>query len=249
MIDIIGAISLTALFAVCCVALISVFPVGTSVRSKFAAAAGVWFVVIALLGAVGEFSNEGGGTLAIGLAVMTPVVLLSFAARHSPTLRRVALRTPLAVLVGIHAGRLLGVFFLLLLDAGRLPPTFAMTAGWGDIAVALAALPVAWAIHSGVRGWPVLTLAWNLMAFVDLVTAVTLGVGSAPNSPIRFIFESENPGTIAFLPWVMIPGVLVPLYLLTHVAIFAQLTEHLARKPTDGAAFYARNRTRPLSSS
>jgi hypothetical protein len=27
----------------------------------------------------------------------------------------------------------------------------------------------------------------------------------------------------ASLPWVMIPAVLVPLYLLTHLAIFAQL--------------------------
>jgi hypothetical protein len=249
MIDIIGASSLTALFAVCSVALIGVFPVGPSVRSKFAVAAGVWFTVIALLGAAGVFSTARGGTLAIGAAVATPVLLLSFAARHSPVLRRLALGTPLAVLVGIHAGRLLGVFFLLLLDAGRLPPTFARTAGWGDIAVALAALPIAWAIHAGVRGWPVLTLAWNLIAFVDLVIAVTLGVGSAPNSPLRFIFEGENRGAIADLPWVMIPGVLVPLYLLTHLAIFAQLTDHLARKPADGAAYYVRNRTRPLSSS
>jgi hypothetical protein len=45
----------------------------------------------------------------------------------------VALDTPLAVLVAIHAGRVLGVFFLLLLAAGRLPPTFAMVAGWGDL--------------------------------------------------------------------------------------------------------------------
>ena len=29
--------------------------------------------------------------------------------------------------------------------------------------------------------------------------------------------------TIASLPWVVIPGVLVPLYLMTHLAIFAQL--------------------------
>lgn len=66
-------------------------------------------------------------------------------------------------------------------------------------------------------------MAWNVLGFVDLLTAVTLGVGSAPNSPVRFIFESPNSGAIGSLPWLLIPGVLVPLYLLTHVAIFAQL--------------------------
>jgi hypothetical protein len=54
----------------------------------------------------------------------------------------VALHTPLPALVGIHAARVFGVFFVLLFEAGRLPPTFALTAGWGDIAVAVAALPL-----------------------------------------------------------------------------------------------------------
>jgi hypothetical protein len=81
----------------------------------------------------------------------------------------------------------LGMFFVLLFDAGRLPPTFALTAGWGDIAVAAAAVPLAWAIRHQASRWRPLTFASNILGFADLVTAVTLGVGSAPNSPVRFI--------------------------------------------------------------
>lgn len=230
MIDIIGAISLTALFGLLCATLISAIPVDAPVRSRFAAAAVAWFTGVGTLAASGIFSADDVGTPAIGMAILTPIALLLFAAARSTTVRSVALDTPLAALVAVHAGRVLGVFFLLLLDAGRLPPTFAMVAGWGDIGVALAALPLAWAIRQDVSGWRTLAFVWNLFGFVDLLTAVTLGVGSAPNSPVRFIFESPNSGAIASLPWVLIPGVLVPLYLLTHIAIFAQLSRGIARK-------------------
>jgi hypothetical protein len=68
-----------------------------------------------------------------------------------------------------------------------------------------------------------------------LLSAVTLGIGSAPNSPVRFIFERPDSGAIASLPWVLIPGILVPLYLLTHLAIFAQLAERVVRKRDSGS--------------
>ena len=157
-----------------------------------------------------------------------PVVVFLVSAARSPAVRSVALHTPLPALVGIHAARVLGVFFVLLFEAGRLPPTFALTAGWGDIAVAVAALPLAWAIRHQISGWRPLTFAWNLLGFADLVTAVTLGVGSAVDSPVRFIYETPNSGAVAALPWVLIPAVLVPVYLITHLAVFAQLTRTTA---------------------
>jgi hypothetical protein len=223
MIDIIGAMSLTALFGLCCAVLITAGPVAADARLKAAVVALAWFACIGVLGATGIFSATAVGTPAIAVAILTPIALFLFAAVRSPAVRNVALNTPLPVLVGIHAGRVLGVFFLLLFEAGRLPPTFARAAGWGDIAVAAAALPLAWAIQRQISGWRPLTLAWNLLGFADLLVAVTLGVGSAPGSPVRFIFESPHAGAVAALPWVMIPAVLVPMYLLSHIAIFAQL--------------------------
>ena len=183
---------------------------------------GAWLAVVTGLAAAGVFSAAS-RTPAIGAAVLAPVVIGVAVAGRVSALRTLALGIPLPVLVGVHVGRLLGAFFLVLLAEGRLPPTFALSAGWGDIAVAALAVPLAWAIHRRVAGWQALTLAWNSIGFLDLVTAVTLGVGSAPGSPLRFIFESPASSTMGSLPWLLIPGFLVPLYLLTHLAIFAQL--------------------------
>jgi hypothetical protein len=227
MLDIIGAISLTALFAVCSAVLLTTSPLESAARWRLMGAATAWFVSITTLAAIGVFSTPRYGTFAIGVAVVLPVLVLIVASARSASLRKLALETPLSALVAIHAGRILGVFFLLLLADGRLPATFASVAGWGDIGVALVAVPLAWAIHRRLSGSQPLAFAWNVLAFVDLLTAVTLGVGSAPDSPLRFIFESQHSGAIGSLPWTLIPAVLVPLYLLTHIAIFAQLARRL----------------------
>jgi hypothetical protein len=118
------------------------------------------------------------------------------------------------------------------LAEGRLPPTFATYAGWGDIGVAVLAVPLAWAVHARVAGWRALTLAWNTLGLLDLLVAVTLGVGSATASPLRFIHESPESSTMATLPWVLVPGFLVPVYVLTHLAIFAQLAAERASTET-----------------
>jgi hypothetical protein len=228
MIDIIGAISLTAIFGLCSAVLIGAVPVETASRMRLSVLALAWFAAVAVIAATGVFSVAGIGTPLIGLAVLMPVVVFLVSAMRSPAVRSAALQTPLPALVGIHAARVLGVFFVLLFEAGRLPPTFALTAGWGDIAVAVGALPLAWAIRHQISGWRPLTFAWNLLGFADLVTAVTLGVGSAADSPVRFIYETPNSGAVAALPWVLIPAVLVPVYLITHLAVFAQLARTTA---------------------
>jgi hypothetical protein len=239
MLDIIGAISLTAILGICCAVLLGSAPFETASRLRLSALAFAWFATVAVLGAIGVFSAAGIGTPLIGVAVLTPVVVFLVSAARSPVVRNVALHTPLPALVGIHAARVLGIFFVLLFEAGRLPPTFALTAGWGDIAVAVVALPLAWAIRHQISGWRPLTFGWNLLGFADLVTAVTLGVGSAVDSPVRFIYETPHSGAVAALPWVLIPGVLVPVYLITHLAVFAQLaktTAVLSRKDKHLAA-------------
>jgi hypothetical protein len=164
------------------------------------------------------------------VAVVAPILVGLTAFARSRSIRAFAFGIPLAVLIGVHVGRFVGGFFVALHAAGRLPPTFALTAGWGDIFVAATAAPLAWLIHRRAAGWRSLTWAWNSIAFLDLVTAVSLGVGSAPDSPVRFIFEIPDAGAVGSLPWLMIPGFLVPLYLLTHGIIFAQLATGSAER-------------------
>ncbi len=222
MLNLLGAISLGLLALVSWSMLIRASTTNPQVRRRAALGVLAWFSLIFVLSFAGILGLEGAGTFVIGAAVMTPIIVGLVLAAGSPSLRAVALGIPLAGLVALHTGRVLGAFFLILESAGRLPPTFAHAAGWGDIAVGITAVPVAWAIHRGWSGWPALALAWNTLGLLDLIVAVSLGVGSA-DSPLRFIYESPASGTIGTLPWALIPGFLVPTYVLIHLAIFAQI--------------------------
>ena len=234
MLDILGTVLLTAFAVVLVVALV---PVGLHRGRRMRLGVGIaaWFIVAAVLGATGAFASPVLPVgVAVGIAVFAPVI-----AGASIVWRTRGHGVPLTTLVAVHIGRILGAAFLMLYAAGRLPSTFAHSAGWGDIAVGVLAIPVVWAIRHRVAGWRWITGAWNLLGVVDLLTAVTLGVGSAPGSMVRFIYEAPGSGAITAFPWVMIPAFFVPLFLLTHIAIFAELAAS-ARAPRV-AAFGAQN--------
>lgn len=236
MLDILGAITLTSIAILGTGTLIFFGAQDRAERIRLAVIAALWFLAVAGLAAAGVFSNRiGFGTPAIGAAVAIPIVAGSIAFARSRSARAFAMGVPLAVLVGLHAGRLLGGFFLALHEAGRLPPTFALTAGWGDVFIAGAAVPLAWAIQRRAPGWWALALAWNAIGLADLLTAVSLGVGSAAGSPARFVFETPDSGLVGTLPWLLIPGFLVPIYMLTHVAVFMQLAARAANPGERGA--------------
>ena len=218
MLDVLGTVLLTALAVTLVVVLVPREGHGMT-RARLAAGLSAWFVVAALLGAAGVFASRVLPVgVAVGLAVFLPVI-----AGARPVSRSLGHGIPLGTLVSVHVGRVLGVAFLMLYSAGRLPFTFAHSAGWGDIATGVLAIPVAWAIRRQAPGWRWYTAAWNTLGMADLLAAVTLGVGSAPGSLVRFNFEAPGSGAITSFPWVLIPAFFVPLFLLTHLAIFASL--------------------------
>ena len=193
MIDVDGAIVLTALALTATGTLILAGPVSTVAARRLVVGAGIWLAAVTALTAAGLFSAASRvRTPAIGAAVLVPVLVVTLSSVRGSTIRRLALGLSLAALVAVNVGRLLGVFFVLFMAEGRMGPTFATYAGWGDVAVALLAIPVALTVHRRARGWRALTLAWNAVGLLDLVVAVTLGVGAAAASPLRFIYESPE---------------------------------------------------------
>ena len=72
-------------------------------------------------------------------------------------------------------------------------------------------------------GWRPLAFIWNVVGAADLVAAVGLGVTSAVYSPLRLFTEGPGTALMAALPMFLIPGFVVPLLMLTHVAVFARL--------------------------
>ncbi len=182
-----------------------------------------WFLFVAALTYAGVFSVNGLGVPAIAAFTVLPAGAALLFARRSASMHEMGASVPLALLVLLHVGRLVGGQFLLLEHAGRLNAVFAETGGWGDIAVALTALPVAALIHRRTPGWRTAAFLWNLAGLADFAVVLTLGVGSISNSPFRFIFSQPPTDAMGTLPWFLIPGFLVPFYLITHVLVFLRL--------------------------
>lgn len=125
-----------------------------------------------------------------------------------------------AILFGQALRAPIGGLFLLELESGHLPATFAVRAGWGDIAAGLAALALA-LLRSGPRGEREpsrnLALAWGLFGLADILlvvgTAGYLAVGL--RDPLLLSAFDR-------FPYGLLPTVVVPLVISTHVALLAR---------------------------
>lgn len=190
-------------------------------RRGVGAALLLWFAVLLPAGVAGAFT--GARPLLVGLGAATPLLAAALAIARWPALRAGLDGVPLSSLIAVHVVRGFGVFFVLLYAGGRMSGPFGPVAGWGDVAAAATAPLVAWAVVRETPSWRGLVLGWNALAVADLIIAVTLGVTSAPTSPLRFFTEGPGTAPMGSLPWVLIPTFIVPLLLLIHVAVFRRL--------------------------
>ena len=161
------------------------------------------------------------GPVLIGTVIASPLVAAAIAASLSASVRALLLEMPMPFLIGLNVWRIGGGFFLLLAAEGRLAGPFPYSAGWGDIITGALALPVAWLALRG-QG-KALVWGWNAFGMLDLVAALVLGITSANGSPLQIIHAGVGSAGVQVLPWSLIPTVLVPMFLVVHAVIFAQL--------------------------
>jgi hypothetical protein len=223
--DLLGSIELTASAAIVVAALSIGFGSNTATRIRVACGLSAWFVLVVILAATRALYYEHGlGTPGLGIAVAFPIVILCVVVARVQSLREGFYRVPFWLLVGVHTVRLLGISFIILYSAGRLPAPFAPFAGWGDIFVGATALPVAWvAYRRATSARPILWI-WNVVGLADLIAAIGLGVISSPG-PARLIFAEPSSAIMTTLPWLLIPGFLVPLLIAVHIGIFIRLAK------------------------
>jgi hypothetical protein len=223
--DLVGSVELTASAAIVIAALSIVFGPTAAARIRIAVSFTVWFIFVVILAATRTLSSENGlGSPGLGLVVVLPIIILCLAVNRSQSLRRVFHRVPLPLLVGLNSLRLFGISFVVLYATSRLPAPFAPLAGWGDIFVGATATPLAWfAYRRPTNARPILW-AWNCVGLADLVAAVGLGVTSSPG-PLRLTFAEPGSGLMSTLPWLLIPGFLVPLFVAIHIGIFVRLVQ------------------------
>src|SRR5437773_6856534 len=223
--DLIGSIELTASAAIVIAALSIGFGSNAAAQVRIALSLSSWFVVVVILAATRALYYEHGlGSPGLGIAVALPIVILCIVVSRATSLREGFHRVPLWLLVGVHAVRLLGISFIVLYAAGRLPAPFAPVAGWGDIFVGATAPLVAYLAHrQGANARPIVWI-WNIIGIVDLIAAVGLGVMSSPG-PARLILSEPSSAIMTTLPWLLIPGFLVPVLMSIHIAIFVRLVK------------------------
>lgn len=180
-----------------------------------AVALGLWFAVALVVSVSGLFYRVPAPVVGITNAALVSLTLL--AVYLVPSLRAWVRGLPLRGLVLFHAVRFVGFAFLALHARGVLPGEFALVAGWGDIAVAVSALAVAFTavpVTSRARWWAV--LVWNVFGLVDILNvlrgAIRLGLA-----------DPDQVAVMTAFPMSLLPTFVVPLVIVTHVLIFVRL--------------------------
>jgi hypothetical protein len=232
MLDIFGTVAVVIAIAVNLTAIATIVPIDLAGRLLLATAIGAWVGVAAALAAAGRLADATTATVPLmGILFAAPLLVIALCALGSARLRTVLLEIPMPLLVGLNVMRVFGILFILLASAGRLGGPFPQSAGWGDVMTGLLAIPVAYlAAERSVRRVGIIA-AWNLFGMLDLIVAVFLGVISSNGSPLQLIAAGAGSEAVQYLPYSLIPTVLVPFYLITHAIIFAQLAERRHTSP------------------
>jgi hypothetical protein len=224
MFDIVGTVFTTALYATVVGVLIGLSPARVASKLAAFAAAGIWLVIVVATAAAIDLWAIPGGTVPVNLLPFIVLMALLFGAWFLlPKVRDALLALPLSALVALNIGRVVGIFFVFLYAQGRLTAPFAPSAGWGDVITGLLAIPLVLSMR-GRAGRATTPLAfWNAFGTLDLIVAISLGIMSAPGTPLRVFTEGPGTAAMAQLPWMMIPTMLVPIYLLIHLTIATKL--------------------------
>ena len=224
MLDLIGAIAGMVAVAINLVAFTGVLPGSLARRLSLAAIGGAWVGLASGLGAAGKlaFSPQQPVPL-VGVLFALPLLVAGVLAVRSSRVRSAFMAIPMPLLIALNGLRVLGVLFLLLAAAGRLSGPFPFSAGLGDIITGAFAIPLALSVARSQKLPASAVMRWNIFGTLDLLVAIGLGITSAAGSPLQFIHVGVGSEAMQYLPFCLVPTVLVPFYLITHGIIAAQL--------------------------
>jgi hypothetical protein len=161
----------------------------------------------------------------IPLFAIIPATIAALALWRSPALRLTIAATSLPALIGVQFYRAIGVVFLILLSQGQLPAHFALPAGWGDIAIGLAAPLVALALTRGLRGARTLGIGWNVVGLLDLVVAIGMGTGFLTLLLTPEVGRVPPAAAMGVFPLILVPTFAVPLSVMLHLLALTRLVQ------------------------
>jgi hypothetical protein len=156
------------------------------------------------------------------VALLTPPLVFAVAYWQSSRFRVFALSIDPRWLTAVQGWRVIGGVFLVLYAYGLLPGLFAFPAGFGDLAVGLAAPFVMLAIVRDAPGWPRQVLWLNLAGLADFAGAVSTGVLTS-NTSLGVFADAGARANMGELPLGLIPTFAVPLWIVVHAVALLQL--------------------------
>jgi hypothetical protein len=184
----------------------------------------VWFAAAIIAGIFGKMNEPGQPPLLLGVFIAVPILGFVTAYLISASFRAFTESISLRLIVGSHLWRFVGLGFVIGWLKGALPAGFAIPEGFGDIIAAAGALALLPKLRKGTasRGW---LLAWNTFGFIDLVSAIVMGVLYS-NGPLGIL----SAGTVTTrlmvtFPVSLIPTFFVPLFILLHALTFKRIAD------------------------
>jgi hypothetical protein len=181
-----------------------------------------WFLLAITLASKDAYRAAAERIPTIQYGILVPVLIGGYLIWRSPRLARIIDAVPQPWLVGIQLYRALGIIFLILNSAGKLPGLFAWPAGLGDVLVGVLAPVIAIAYARAPHKNADLVSTWNLFGLADLVIAVTMGFFTSPSPFQLFAIDLPNE-LVSRFPLVLVPVFLVPVSVLLHLASLTKL--------------------------
>ena len=181
-----------------------------------------WLGVALALGMSGVYRGGPDEIPTIQFGILAPILVGSVLIVRSSTMARVIESVPQQWFIGVQLYRALGIIFLILYGAGRMPGLFAWPAGVGDVLVGALAPVVAIAYARRPEKNQDLAKVWNILGLTDLGVAVATGMLTAPSHIQQFAFDLPNE-LVGTFPLILIPIYLVPLSVLLHLASLRKL--------------------------
>lgn len=180
----------------------------------------IWFALFSALASTSFFENNFSSFPPIQLRFTAALLVLLLASLFVPRTRKVWNTMPVTRLVSWHWVRApMGVVFLLAAASGEIAPQFGERAGWGDLLAGVLAITYVF-VPAIQKKTP--TLLWNVIGLVDLLFAVVTALLTV-SSPIQIYPFADQLRLLIHLPFIWVPGFLVPILVFSHILIFRRV--------------------------
>jgi hypothetical protein len=181
-----------------------------------------WIAVQSIIGLAGFYTKTDILPPRFALVILPPILMTIYL--FATTKGRAFLDTlDLKTLTWLHTVRVpVELILLSLFLQGGIPQILTFEGQNFDIISGITAPIVAWlGFEKQVLSKPII-LVWNFICLALLLNVVFHGVLSVPTPFQKFGFEQPNTAMLHF-PYLFLPGLVVPLVLLSHLAVIRRL--------------------------